>query len=74
MPRISVRPTAASDLENDWYYIAQYSLTAADMWLDDIEDSFKTLLKSPYLGAERNAIMEGIKNACCRQIQHFLLP
>ncbi len=74
MPRVSVRPTAANDLENGWYYIAQYSLTAADMWLDDIEDTFKTLLKSPYLGVERNALMEGLRMLVVGKYSIFYYP
>ena len=74
MPRISVRPTAATDLENGWYYLAQHNLKAADAWLDSMEDTFTTLLKSPYLGVERNTLMEGLRMLVIGKYSIFYYP
>ena len=62
MSRISRRPRAADDIAEIWAYIAEDNLTAADRWIDRLDEQFRRLAGQPMMGRGREALGQGIRS------------
>lgn len=62
MPVIIIRPRAKSDLAEIWDYIANDSEAHADIFVEKIDEKFKTLAAQPYTGRRRNELGEGLRS------------
>lgn len=53
MPIVDKHPQAKVDLLEIWFYIAKDSPVAADQFLDTLDEKFKMIAHSPYVGVAR---------------------
>ena len=53
MPRVMRRPLAAVDIFEIWDYIAEDSVSAADQWIDKLDQQFELLATQPLMGRAR---------------------
>ena len=60
MPRVIARPLVFEDLAEIWDYIAEYSLSRADDFIDSIDRKFHELAQSPHIGRSRNELLPGV--------------
>jgi toxin ParE1/3/4 len=74
MPKILKRPQAEDDLDEIWWYIAQDNLTAADGFLDKIEEHCRTIARTPYIGRSRDELMPGLRSFAIGNYLIFYIP
>ncbi|MEI8295536.1 MAG: type II toxin-antitoxin system RelE/ParE family toxin [Alphaproteobacteria bacterium] len=73
MAQILKRPLAEADLLEIWRHIALDNPKNADLLLDTIEMSIRTLLRSPLMGRERPELMAGLRSFVCKRYVIFYL-
>ena len=56
MPRILKRPQAEKDLDEIWWFIAQDNPSAADRFLDELEEQCRALAQFPKMGVRGGVI------------------
>ena len=61
MARLVVSPAAKQDLVEAFLYIAQDNLDAAGRVHAQLEQAFRTILRQPGIGRERNEFGDGIR-------------
>ena len=62
MPRVMRRPLAETDILEIWDYIADETLTAADRWIDRIDEQFSLLAAQPIIGRSRSELAPGMRS------------
>ena len=62
MPLVVKLPLAETDLEEIWWYIAQYNPDAADRFLEKIEERCSTLANFPQTGRSRDELHPGLRS------------
>jgi toxin ParE1/3/4 len=56
------RPQAAEDVAEIWDYIADDSLSAADRWIDRLDEQFQVLATQPLMGRAQDELIAGIRS------------
>ncbi len=62
MASVLIRPLAEADIYEIWDYIADDSITAADRWVDELDEKFKLWATQPKMGRPRVS-----RHVLCRQ-------
>jgi len=62
MPRVTRRPLAAADIFEIWDYIADDSMTAADRWIDQLDQQFELLATQPLMGRARDELAHRVRS------------
>ena len=74
MPRVTRRPLAAADILEIWDYIADYSLAAADRWVDRLDEQFRMLAVQPMMGRAREELAPGVRSFPFGRYVVFYMP
>ena len=74
MPQVTRRPLAETDILEIWDYIADDSLTAADRWVDQLDEQFRVLATQPMMGRARNELAPGVRSFPCGRYVVFYVP
>ncbi len=62
MGRVTRRPQAAADILEIWDYIAEDDVTAADRWVDRLDETFKLLATQPSMGRAREELAPRVRS------------
>lgn len=62
MPRVTRRPQAVEDVLEIWDHIAEDSLTAADRWVDVLDEKLQLWATQPLMGRARDDLMDGLRS------------
>lgn len=62
MPKVTRRPLAEADILEIWDYIADDSLTAADRWVDHLDEQFRVLATQPSMGRARDELAPDVRS------------
>ncbi|MDR3557172.1 MAG: type II toxin-antitoxin system RelE/ParE family toxin [Syntrophobacteraceae bacterium] len=74
MARVLKRPQAETDLDEIWLYIALDSPDNADDFLDDFEKHCQALAQFPFIGANRDGLIPGLRSLAVGSYLIFYLP
>ena len=56
------RPLAAEDIVEVWDHIADDNLSAADRWVDQLDEQFRLLATQPLMGRARDELSPGLRS------------
>jgi toxin ParE1/3/4 len=62
MTHVSVRPLAEADIDEIWSFIAIRNESAADKWVDDLDEKIGLWATQPLMGHERPELLEGLRS------------
>ncbi|MHB1198224.1 MAG: type II toxin-antitoxin system RelE/ParE family toxin [Polaromonas sp.] len=74
MSRVLRRPQAQGDIDDIWNYIANDNITAADNWVDKLDEQFKLLALQPLMGRARDELAASIRSFPIGRYVIFYLP
>ena len=74
MPRVTRRPLAEADVLQIWDHIADDSLTAADHWVDSLDEEFRLLATQPMMGRARDELASGVRSFPFGRYVVFYVP
>jgi len=74
MTFVRTRPQAEADLAEIWWYIAQDSPDAADVFLDQIEERCAVLAQFPLMGTAREDLLPFLRSLVVGSYVVFYLP
>ena len=74
MPQVTRRPLAETDILEIWDYIADDSLTAADRWVDHLDEQFRMLATQPMMGRARDELAPGVRSFPFGRYVVFYVP
>jgi toxin ParE1/3/4 len=74
MPQVTRRPLAETDILEIWDYIADDSLTAADRWVDHLDEQFRVLATQPMMGRARDELALGVRSFPFGRYVVFYVP
>lgn len=74
MPQVTRRPLAETDILEIWDYIADDSLTAADRWVDHLDEQFRVLATQPMMGRAREELAPGVRSFLFGRYVVFYVP
>ena len=74
MPQVTRRPLAETDILEIWDYIADDSLTAADRWVDHLDEQFRVLATQPMMGRARDELAPGVRSFPFGRYVVFYVP
>ena len=74
MPQVTRRPLAETDILEIWDYIADDSLTAADRWVDHLDEQFRVLATQPMMGRARDELALGVRSCPFGRYVVFYVP
>ncbi|MEQ1881287.1 MAG: type II toxin-antitoxin system RelE/ParE family toxin [Burkholderiales bacterium] len=74
MPQVTRRPLAETDILEIWDYIADDSLTAADRWVDHLDEQFRVLATQPMMGRAREELAPGVRSFPFGRYVVFYVP
>ena len=74
MPQVTRRPLAETDILEIWDYIADDSLTAADRWVDQLDEQFRVLATQPMMGRARDELAPGVRSVPFGRYVVFYMP
>ncbi len=74
MPRVTRRPLAETDIFENWDYIADDSLVAADRWVDRLDEQFRLLAAQPMMGRARDELAPGVRSFPFGRYVVFYVP
>ena len=74
MPRVTRRPLAEADVLQIWDHIADDSLTAADHWVDRLDEEFRLLATQPMMGRARDELASGVRSFPFGRYVVFYVP
>ncbi len=73
MAHVTRRPAAEADLLEIWAYIAEDSITAADAWVDRLDEGLALWATQPMMGRSRSELSPGLRSmAFGRYVVFFL--
>ncbi len=70
MPTIRISLLVFDDLAEIWSYIAEYSPTRADTFIDSIDRKFDELSRLPHIGRSRSELLPGL---CSFPVGHYIV-
>ena len=62
MARVKRRPQAADDVLEIWLFIAEDSVTAADRWIDQLDEAISLWATQPKMGRARDELTLGLRS------------
>ncbi len=62
MSKLTISPSASSDLIEIWSYIADDSVANADAFIDKLHDTLQALARQPGSGRHREELAPGIQS------------
>ena len=68
--KLSISDLATDDLANIWLYIADYSPSVADQFIDEIYDKCFLLTGAPDIGQQRDELLPGI---CSFPVKRYII-
>ncbi len=74
MPRVTRRPLAQTDILEAWDFIADDSVSAADRWVDHLDEQFRLLATQPMMGRAREELAPGVRSFPVGQFVIFYVP
>lgn len=74
MARVTLRPQAEADLQENLEYIALDSLAAADKWVDELGERMKLWATQPQMGRARDELAPGIRSLAFGRYVVFYTP
>ena len=74
MPKVTRRPLAEADILEIWDYIADDSLTAADRWVDHLDEQFRVLATQPSMGRARDELAPDVRSFPFGRYVIFYMP
>lgn len=74
MPRIALRPQAELDILEIWEFIAAESVSAADRWVDDLDEKSSLWATQPMMGRARDELAPGIRSLPFGRYVVFFAP
>jgi len=74
MKHVLRRPQAQQDIDDIWNYIADDNISAADNWLNQLDEQFALLALQPLMGRARDELDAGIRSFPIGRYVIFYLP
>ncbi len=74
MARVLRRPEVAEDVASIWEYIADDNVTAADRWINQINERLQLLATQPLMGHAREELMPGMRSFPFGRYVIFYMP
>ncbi len=74
MPRVTLRPQAELDIQEIWEFIAGDSISAADKWVDDLDEKMGLWATQPMMGRARDELASGIRSLSFGRYVAFFAP
>jgi len=68
------RPLALDDIDDIWNYIANDNISAADHWVDKLDEQFNLLALQPLMGRARDDLTAKIRSFPMGRYVIFYLP
>lgn len=62
MVRVIRRPLAELDILEIWDYIAEGSVTEADLWIDKLDEKLRLWATQPMMGRSREELASGLRS------------
>lgn len=62
MARVTLRPQAEADILEIWEYIAGDNISAADRWVDELDEKMALWATQPLMGRVRYELVPGIRS------------
>ncbi|MBA4315052.1 MAG: type II toxin-antitoxin system RelE/ParE family toxin [Polynucleobacter sp.] len=74
MVRVIRRPLAELDILEIWDYIAEDSVTDADLWIDKLDEKLRLWATQPMMGRSREELASGLRSFAFGRYVVFFLP
>ncbi|EDM82219.1 type II toxin-antitoxin system RelE/ParE family toxin [Limnobacter sp. MED105] len=74
MVRVIRRPLAELDILEIWDYIAEDSVTEADLWIDRLDEKLRLWATQPMMGRSREELASGLRSFAFGRYVVFFLP
>ncbi len=74
MVRVIRRPLAELDILEIWDYIAEDSVTEADLWVDRLDEKLRLWATQPMMGRSREELASSLRSFAFGRYVVFFLP
>lgn len=74
MVRVIRRPLAELDILEIWDFIAEDSITEADLWIDRLDEKLLLWATQPMMGRSRDELASGLRSFAFGRYVVFFLP
>ena len=74
MVRVIRRPLAELDILEIWDFIAEDSITEADLWIDRLDEKLRLWATQPMMGRSREELASGLRSFAFGRYVVFFLP
>lgn len=74
MVRVIRRPLAELDILEIWDFIAEDSITEADLWIDRLDEKLLLWATQPMMGRSRDELASGLRSFALGRYVVFFLP
>lgn len=74
MSRVTRRPLAALDILDVWDHIAEDNVTAADQWVDKLDEKFNLIATQPLMGRAREELAASLRSFPFGRYVTFYVP
>lgn len=74
MVRVIRRPLAELDILEIWDFIAEDSVTEADLWIDRLDEKLLLWATQPMMGRSRDELAGGLRSFAFGRYVVFFLP
>ena len=74
MVRVIRRSLAELDILEIWDYIAEDSVTDADLWIDKLDEKLRLWATQPMMGRSREELASGLRSFAFGRYVVFFLP
>ena len=74
MVRVIRRPLAELDILEIWDFIAEDSITEADLWIDRLDEKLQLWATQPMMGRSREELATGLRSFPFGRYVVFFLP
>lgn len=74
MVRVIRRPLAELDILEIWDFIAEDSITEADLWIDRLDEKLLLWATQPMMGRSRDELASGLRSFVFGRYVVFFLP
>lgn len=74
MVKVIRRPLAELDILEIWDFIAEDSITEADLWIDRLDEKLFLWATQPMMGRSRDELARGLRSFAFERYVVFFLP
>jgi toxin ParE1/3/4 len=74
MGRVTRTQLAADDILDIWDHIAEESVSAADRWVDQLDEKFNLIATQPLMGRARQELAESVRSFPFGRYVIFYVP